>query len=370
VPTTLQSFAKINLGLRIGPVRADGFHELATVYQTIDLCDRITVTAELAPQPEIVIRCADPRVPTDQRNTCWKIVEAALDALAVNARVEIEIDKRLPVQGGLGAGSGNAAAALLGLEHELAGQVRKLTQEERLQMAARTGSDVPLFLVGGTVWGTGRGEIVRPLEDSPSLPCVVAVPDCAVSTPQAFRDWDALPFSEKTSLSQRLKPDFSAAEMARLKPCPASGKPGHAIDTERPLTEAGEFATLSELNRTVAEVWRPVGSSGVFSSGEGLAENPLLALVQTGIVNDFESVVFPQQPKLRDLKLALAGSTPVTPKENSALYAALSGSGAALFGLYSCDQAAQDAADRVRGLGCAALVTRTLPRSEMGLDFS
>ncbi len=328
MPTTLQSFAKINLGLRIGPVRADGFHELATVYQTIDLCDRITVTAELAPQPEIVIRCADPRVPTDQRNTCWKIVEAALDALAVNARVEIEIDKRLPVQGGLGAGSGNAAAALLGLEHELAGQVRKLTQEERLQMAARTGSDVPLFLVGGTVWGTGRGEIVRPLPDSPSLPCVVAVPDCAVSTPQAFRDWDA-----------------------------------HS------LTESAQFATLVELNRTVAEVWCPVGSSGVFSSGEGLAENPLLALVQTGIVNDFESVVFPQQPKLRDLKLALAGSTPVTPQEISALYAALSGSGAALFGLYSCDQAAQDAADRVRGLGCAALVTRTLPRSEMGFGF-
>jgi 4-diphosphocytidyl-2-C-methyl-D-erythritol kinase len=256
-------------------------------------------------------------------------VEAALDALAVNARVAIKIDKKLPVQGGLGAGSGNAAAALLGLERELAGHVRALTQTERLEIAARTGSDVPLFLVGGTVWGTGRGEIVTALADSPPVACVVAVPECAVSTPQAFRDWDARADS---------------------------------------LTESGQFATLNELNRTVAAVWQLDGSSGVFSLGRGLAENPLLALVQTGIVNDFESVVFPQQPKLRDLKLALAGSTPDTPQEISVLYAALSGSGAALFGLYPSDEAAELAAVRVRAMGCVALVTRTLPRAEMGLS--
>jgi 4-diphosphocytidyl-2-C-methyl-D-erythritol kinase len=330
VPTNVPSYAKINLGLRIGPVRPDGYHELATVYQTIDLHDLVTVSAHLAERTEITLHCRDPRVPRDARNTCWKIVEAALDALALNARVHIDIDKRLPVQGGLGAGSGNAAAALLGLERELAGQARTLTQEERLQMASRTGSDVPLFLVGGTVWGTGRGELVEGLADSPALACVVAVPDCAISTPQAFKDWD----SRATS-----------------------------------LTESREFATLNELNRTVAGIWRLDGSSGVFSSGRGLAENPLLALVQTGIENDFESVVFPQQPMLRDLKLALAGSSPDTPKENSALYAALSGSGAALFGLYSSDEAARLAADRVRAAGCVALVTRTLPRTEMGSGF-
>lgn len=328
MPITVKSYAKINLGLRIGPVRPDGYHALATVYQTIDLCDFVTVRACLAQTSEIVVRCADTRVPTDARNTCWKIVEAALDALAVNAVVEIDIDKRLPVQGGLGAGSANAAASLLALERELAGHARTLTQEERLEIAARTGSDVPLFLIGGTVWGTGRGEVVTALADSPSLACVFAVPECTVSTPQAFRDWDAQANS---------------------------------------LTDTGEFATLSELNRTVSTVWGLGGSSGVFSVGEGLAENPLLALVQTGIVNDFESVVFPQQPKLRDLKLALAGRMPDTPIENQALYAALSGSGAALFGLYGSDEAAELAARRVEAFGCVALITRTLPRAEMDL---
>jgi 4-diphosphocytidyl-2-C-methyl-D-erythritol kinase len=325
VPTTLRSYAKINLGLRIGPLRADGFHELATVYQTIDLHDEVAVSATLSSVTALQLRCNDPRVPTDNRNTCWKIVAAALDAMGLQARVEIEIKKNLPLQGGLGAGSANAAAALVCLERELAGHARELSNEERLAIAAQTGSDVPLFLLGGTVWGRGRGEQVTALADSPPMPCVVAVPYCGVSTPQAFRDWDA----------------------------------AHA-DTA--LTAAGELATLDELNRKVAAVWRLGGASGVFSKGEGLAENPLLALVQTGIENDFEQVVFPRQPLLQDLKLALAGSTPDTSEENQALYAALSGSGAALFGLYRSNRAAELAAERVRARNCAALVTKTLQR--------
>lgn len=329
----LKSYAKINLGLRIGPMLADGFHELATVYQVIDLHDFVTVEAQPANHTEISIRCSDHRVPTDERNTCWKIVSAALDAMDTRARVVIHIEKRLPVQGGLGAGSGNAAAGLLGLERELSGSARVLSLEEKLALAAGTGSDVPLFLLGGTVWGTGRGEQVRPLPDSPSLACVVAVPECSVSTPQAFRDWDA-----------------RVAAAALTAPSPS--------------------ATLDELNRTVAEVWGLDGSSGVFSpgqvsGGEGLAGNPLLALVQTGIENDFESVVFPQQPRLRDLKLALAGGTPDIPPENRALYAALSGSGASLFGLYRTQRAAEHAAERVQALGCVALFTRTLPRERL-----
>jgi 4-diphosphocytidyl-2-C-methyl-D-erythritol kinase len=329
MPTTLHSWAKINLGLRIGPVRADGFHELATIYQMIALHDFVTVSARPASATSIRVSCDDARVPTDERNTCWKIVAAALDAMGMGAQVEIDIQKKLPVQGGLGAGSGNAAAALIGLERELAGQVRELSQQERLRIAAQTGSDVPLFLLGGTVWGRGRGEQVTALADSPAMACVIAVPDCAVSTPRAFRDWDA------------------------------------AVAARGPaLTGAGELATLNELNRKVAEVWGLGGASGVFSEREGLAENSLLALVQTGIENDFETVVFPQQPLLRDLKLALAGP-PATPKENQALAAGLSGSGAALFGLYRSGEAAELAANRVRGLKCAALVTRTLPQGRV-----
>ena len=104
-------------------------------------------------------------------------------------RVTITIEKRLPVQGGLGAGSGNAVATLLALERALK---KKLPGAERLRIAAEVGSDLPLFLVGGTVLGVGRGEEVYPLPDLPSVRCVVVTPEIGVSTPKAFADWDAM----------------------------------------------------------------------------------------------------------------------------------------------------------------------------------
>src|SRR5438128_1382429 len=163
MPVTVRSFAKINLGLRIGPPRPDGFHELLTVYQTIGLHDvvRVSVTRGTG----IEIRCEDPRVPRDKTNTCFRIVELAIDQLRAKGRVLIEIDRRLPVKGGLGGASSNAVAALLGLERVVK---KALPAAERLRIAAEVGSDLPLFLVGGTVLGVGRGEQVYPLEDFPA----------------------------------------------------------------------------------------------------------------------------------------------------------------------------------------------------------
>lgn len=119
MPTAVRSHAKINLGLFLGPPRPDGFHSLVTVYQTLEIHDLVTVTARRAPETALRISANDARVPTDSRNTTWKMIFLLLEQLGVRAEVEIRIDKRLPVQGGLGAGSGNAIAALLGLEKEL-----------------------------------------------------------------------------------------------------------------------------------------------------------------------------------------------------------------------------------------------------------
>ena len=119
MPTAVRSHAKINLGLGIGAPRPDGFHGLATVYQTLELYDVVTVTARPASATAIRLTSNDSRVPTDSRNTAWKMIELALKSWAVTAEVEIHIEKRLPVQGGLGAGSANAVAALVGLEAEL-----------------------------------------------------------------------------------------------------------------------------------------------------------------------------------------------------------------------------------------------------------
>ncbi|HUK47044.1 MAG TPA: hypothetical protein VLW06_05610, partial [Terriglobales bacterium] len=184
---TVKSFAKINLGLHIGPARPDGFHQLRTVYQTVALHDVIRVSVRRC--SGIEIRCADSRVPKDSTNTCWKIVERALPALKAKGRVVIDIEKRLPVQGGLGGASGNAVAALLGLERALR---KQLSSADRLRIAAEVGSDVPLFLIGGTILGVSHGEEVYPLPDLPAMPCVIALPEIAVSTPTAFADWDEL----------------------------------------------------------------------------------------------------------------------------------------------------------------------------------
>ncbi len=337
----VRSYSKINLGLAIGPVRTDGFHALTTLYQTLELHDLVTVTATLldsAKPTRIRITCNHPGVPTDDRNTTWRIVGRAVAKLGVAAEVHIDIDKRLPVQGGLGAGSANAVAALLGLEQELEMQ---LSPSGRLELAADIGSDVPLFLVGGAVLGLGRGEEVYPLPDFPSYECVVATPDVSVSTPQAFRDWDE-------RVAARAEPNTSK---------PADG-----------LTLAPNSDILNTLSRSLASAWSMPHSSGVSPQRGDLAENPLLALVRTGIENDFEEVVFPQYPLLGNIKRILAVSDPEAP-EQSAVYAALSGSGSAVFGLYATTEAAKAAQQRLGQMGITTHRTRTLPRAEYWRDM-
>src|SRR5437764_15398134 len=118
------------------------------------------------------IPCADPRVPKDKSNTCYGIAERAMAALKARGRVAIEIDKRLPVQGGLGGASGNAVAVLLALEQALG---KRLSPPERLRIASEVGSDLPLVLLAGTVLGVSRGEEVYPLPESPAVTCLVAM---------------------------------------------------------------------------------------------------------------------------------------------------------------------------------------------------
>ena len=207
--TRVRSHAKINLGLGIGAPRQDGFHGLSTVYQTLEIHDVVTVSARPAALTTLRLTCNDARVPTDSRNTAWKMVSLALDALGTTAAVDIHIEKRLPIQGGLGAGSANAVAALIGLEWELAA-APALDSETRLRLAAQVGSDVPLFLIGGAVLGVDRGQEVYPLPDLEPVDCVLAVPETGVSTPQAFRDWDAL------CAAQGLTPAASADKLKRL----------------------------------------------------------------------------------------------------------------------------------------------------------
>ena len=348
MPVTLRSCAKVNLGLAIGPARPDGFHALTTLYQTIEAHDLLTVEVSRVPgrvfnqlpgqAPDkgssgpvgpVRLTSNDPRVPLDARNTVWKMLAQALAFPGREGmQVSVHIEKRLPIQGGLGGGSANAAAALLGLERELARQqlAPPMTGEQRLLLAAQVGSDVPLFLLGGAVLGTGRGESVVPLADLPRLPAVVALPNTGVSTPLAFRAWDAV----------------QAA---------ASLTPG--VMTDR----------LSRLSRALASAFCEEHATGVLlptRRSQGLAGTLLSSLVQTGILlNDFEEVVFRQHPFLEQIKRVLAGE----PAGSHHVYAALSGSGSALFGLYPEEEAADQAQARLNTLGIRSLRTHTVDRA-------
>ena len=328
---SVRSFAKINLGLYIGSLRADGYHDLRTVYQTIALHDVIRVSVGRGTGIEIF--CADPRVPCDASNTCYRVAERVMKELGASGRITIEIEKRLPVQGGLGAGSSNAVAAMIGLERALK---KRLTQPRRLRIAAEVGSDLPLFLVGGTVLGVGRGEEVYPVADFPAVPVVVVTLEVGVSTPKAFLDWDIL-----------------AENAAELRSAGTGQRPVPTSPTR--LTHSEGSDRLLEVGR-VLSAWLVSPNTGAPARGRSRAGSLLLDLVRTGIENDFERVVFPQYPELRDIKGAL--------ERAGAAYASLSGSGSALYGLFSTRAAAAGAAGRLQKQGLRALATVTLTRSQ------
>jgi 4-diphosphocytidyl-2-C-methyl-D-erythritol kinase len=310
-----------------------------------------------------------PFVPREGRNTAWRMVESCLERLGVVAEVAIHIEKRLPVQGGMGAGSANAAAALLGLERELG---VALPGVERLKVAAEVGSDVPLFLLGGAVLGLGRGELVVPMPDLPRTWCVVAVPSVGVSTPAAFKAWDAL-VAETMQVQETTN---ATANTGVLRSAQDDDLKGGGLTSQSQVDRLQELSlAYSSLSAKTGDS-RP-GTSGIVRDpnpekkrdlpGENqadamndLAENTLLALVRTGIGNDFEEVVFPQYPSLRITKRQLMGSDSDSP----AVYAALSGSGSALFGLYRSEADAKAAQQRVQSSGVQALLTETLPRAE------
>ena len=320
--TTIRSFAKINIGLRIGPRRDDGYHELRTIYQTIALHDLIKIEARRG--SGIEIHCDDPRVPCDESNTCWRVAERVLRTLKVRSKVRITIEKNLPVQGGLGAASSNAVATMLGMERVLK---RQLAPEARLRIASEVGSDLPLFLMGGTVLGSGRGEQVYPIDDLPSFPCVIAAPDVGVSTPAAFAAWDK-----------------RHAAPAKL----TSPRTSDKMNTFSQLV----YAWLNGSS------FSPTGVPG---KGWDRAEALLLDLVRTGMENDFERVVFPLYPAVRQVKRLL--------EREGAKYVSLSGSGSSVYGLFSSRQDAARAAKVLDQAGVRAQVTSTLPRARYWKDI-
>ncbi len=172
--------AKVNLSLRVLGRREDGYHELDTVFQAVDLWDEL----EVRPADVMALRCDAPGVPTDESNLVWRAVALLAERYGRPPAGEWTLRKAIPAEGGLGGGSSNAAGALV-----LAARFMGLpvSREELVELGAELGADVPFFLHGGTARGTGRGDRIERLEPFPERPLILGFPPFGVSTPEVFR---------------------------------------------------------------------------------------------------------------------------------------------------------------------------------------
>ncbi|MBO5757664.1 MAG: 4-(cytidine 5'-diphospho)-2-C-methyl-D-erythritol kinase [Clostridia bacterium] len=176
----MRACAKINLYLDVTAKRADGYHDIVSIMQSVDLCDEVSVQISENEHAEIVLRCgAD--LPCDGRNLAYKAAERYFAGL-VPCRIEIDIDKHIPLQAGLAGGSADAAAVLCALNAHFG----KYDEQELLRLGARLGADVPFCMVGGTRITRGIGEIMQACAPMPECCLVIARGGEGISTPWAY----------------------------------------------------------------------------------------------------------------------------------------------------------------------------------------
>jgi 4-diphosphocytidyl-2-C-methyl-D-erythritol kinase len=174
--------AKINLSLDVVGRRADGFHLLSTVMQSIDLADRVTVSIDPTGSG-IRLNCGRARIPSDNRNTAWRAAAIYMETAGLAAGVLIDIEKNIPTSAGLAGGSSDAAAVLFALDRLNPG---RLSRPELFELASQVGADVPFCLLGGTVLCEGIGEQLTPLPAWSGLPVLLCKPPFGMSTPWVF----------------------------------------------------------------------------------------------------------------------------------------------------------------------------------------
>lgn len=196
--------AKINLHLGVGPLREDGYHELSTVFCALSMYDEVTVRA--ADEFSLVVRGEGQRdVPADASNLAARAVAALADHAGVSDRtVAIEIDKQIPVAGGMAGGSADAAGALLAAARLWRLDVER---EELMEIAGTLGSDIPFALLGGAALGTNRGEKLLPTLHRGELHWVIVLSKTGLSTPEVYRELDRLRTGRGETVPPPERPD-------------------------------------------------------------------------------------------------------------------------------------------------------------------
>lgn len=183
--------AKINLFLKVGERRADGYHEIRSVMQSLALADELYFRRTEGRGSRVTLRCSDPEVPCDGDNLIFKAVDAFEKHTAAMGPcgVDVLLNKRIPVGAGLGGGSADAAATILALDaiFEL-----EMPLDRLMEIGADVGSDVPFCVKGGTALAAGRGERISDLDNLPPFQVVLAADDREVSTAEVYRRFDSM----------------------------------------------------------------------------------------------------------------------------------------------------------------------------------
>lgn len=242
--------AKINLGLAVLGKRPDGYHELRTIFQAVSLCDRL----RLRRRPRgVSVRC--PALPgLGEGNLAHRAASLFLRESGIRGGVGIDLEKRIPAGGGLGGGSSDAAAVLVGC-CRLFG-VRP-PPERLAAWAAALGSDVPFFIAGGTAIGAGRGELLTPLAPWPGpVAVLIYAPERGIATAEVFRAFRGGGLTRREEAFTILSARWQAGHLGRF---------GAALfnDLERPA-----FSLVPELSR-VKQLLRGAGAEGVSLTGSG-----------------------------------------------------------------------------------------------------
>ena len=267
----IPSFAKINLRLDILGKRADGYHELRTIFQTVSLHDELRLRASRSNEISLTIHGNEQlaREPVT-KNLAYRAVDALRHELKIRCGVELELHKTIPAGGGLGGGSSNAAAALFGYL-QLAG--RKLPMAVLIELAASLGADVPIFLFGGRALGAGRGDEIYPLPDIAKLALLIVAPrDIRVPTPDAFR-WLNAPVRNAATLT-KLAADPKLWEFCALS-WSAQGN-GLSNDFEKPVFK--RYNRLDQIKRVLLQKGAAEASlAGSGSAVFGVFPSPTMA---------------------------------------------------------------------------------------------
>src|SRR5580765_141800 len=245
--------AKINLTLRVGPLRGDGFHDVRTLLQSIALSDTLTVTARRGP---FALAAGGPGVPTDETNLVSRAAAALWRALGRDGEprdAHVKLVKQIPLAAGLGGGSADAAAALVALNVVWEG---RRSRRDLARIGGTLGADVPFFLQGGTALGAGRGDEIYPVDDAARLGVVIIKPSFGVATADAYRWLDedrAAGVADAPAVSREVDLGWAAGPIALVN------------DLQGPV--ARRHAPVDDIVDTLAKA----GALGAAMTGSGSA---------------------------------------------------------------------------------------------------